>query len=822
MKKLKHTGNRRNKVEIRIGITFLIAGMLWIIGSDFVVNLLSADPSIQTYKGLIFVGLTTLLIYFLVKRESVKQEKIKAQIREKEHEYQHLIENQDDLLVKVDTNGRFLYINQKYCRFFGKTKQELLNHSFMPLVHEEDRHATTVAMEKLYEPPYKAVVQQRVYTPEGWKWLEWKDTAILNEQNEVYEIIGIGRDITEKKEAELIIKEAKEELETFFALTPDLSCILKSDGQFIKINKSWERILGYSTEELLQQTFFELIHPEDIADSTLQLDQQKSGKFINGFTNRYRCKNGTYRNLEWMATPVNEDGIIYAVARDITERIKIDRELKESEEKYRRLFEESKDPVLILEGEKIIECNDATLKILGYGSKSDILGKFPWQLSPDVQPDGQSSISKGQAILDDVIKKGYGRTEWVHKKKDGSNIWIELSLTPIKEKGVDIIYTVWRDMTKRKQYEKELRASQKNFEVIAENTSDFILIVDPSFLITYVSPSVNHVLGYTDEEITNKNIFMFVHDKDVEFVKNRIMDERKRNVSSSTFINRARKKDGSEIWIELSLERISNGSNEQEYSVCIGRDVSERIKQEEELKYALNKARESDMLKSSFLANMSHEIRTPLNGIIGFSEILATDTELDEESRQTYSNIIRKSSNQLLSILNDILDISKIESEQIELNIEENAADVLLHEVYERFKPNVTAKGLNFSLQLPEAAAGLKVMGDNQRIHQIFGNLLTNAIKFTTSGSIELGIEKRDNKWVFYVSDTGIGIKDEFMDSIWDRFSQGDKLSSTQHGGTGLGLSICRSLTELMKGRIWLTSEFGKGSTFYFTLPAKK
>ena len=821
MKKTGRTYKKRYKVEIRIAITFLIAGILWIVGSDFLVNLLSTNAHIQTYKGLMFVLLTTLLIYFLVRQESIKQEKIKALIKEKELEYEHLIENQDDLLVKFDTSGRFLYVNEKYCAFFGKSKEELLNRSFMPLVHEDDRIATTLKMENLYKPPYKAILQQRVNTPTGWKWLEWKETAILNEINEVYEIIGIGRDITDKKEAEILIHTAKEELETFFALTPDLSCIIKADGSFIKVNESWKRILGFSEAEILNTSFMELIHPEDLSDTMLQLDRQKSGKFVTGFTNRYRCKNGTYKTLDWMATPANTEDIIYAVARDITDRIKVSNELKESEEKYRKLFEQSKDPVLLIEGGKFIECNDATLDLLKYNSKRDILGKTPWELSPEYQPDGRSSLDKSEDLIEKSLKNNYARFEWIHTRHDGKNVWVEVSLTPIKEKGVNMFYTVWRDITLRKQYEKELHESQKKFEIIAENTSDFILIVDPLFTITYVSPSVNKVIGYSHEEMNNKNIFMFVHETEVEYVKNRILDERKKNISSSTFINKARKKDGTEIWIEMSIERIISDSNTQEYSVCIGRDVTERIKYEKELRLALDKARESDKLKSSFLANMSHEIRTPLNGIIGFSEILASEPDLDSETRESFSSIIKKSSSQLLSILNDILDISKIESQQIVLTIEAIAVKTLLQEVYTLFKPDMDARKLDFQIILPEGAEQLNVMGENQRIHQIFGNLLTNAMKFTESGSIKIGIERTDTTWSFFVKDTGTGIKDEYKESIWDRFNQGEKINSRQKGGTGLGLSICKSLTELMKGKIWLTSELGKGSTFYFSLPVK-
>lgn len=697
---MRNKNINRRKSEIRITLIYLCLGVLWIVASDFIVSFFNMPTSMQTYKGIIYVILSALLIYYLSQKEAIKQEKIKQKIRQQEAEYEFLIENHDDLLVKIDAKGRFLFVNEKYCDFFGKQKEELLHKSFMPLVHEDDRHATTLAMEKLYSPPHKAEMQQKVYSANGWRWIEWKDTAIVDDKGNILEIIGIGRDITEK--------------------------------------------------------------------------------------------------------------------------LKILNDLKESEGRYRNLFERSKDPILIIEDGKFIDCNPETVSKLGYKNKAGIIGKTPDELSPEIQHDGTSSDVKSKALIKEAFHKGYLRFEWIHLKQNGQPIWFEVALTPIKEKGVDLLYTIWRDISKRKINEKQLAESQNNYNIIAKHTSDFILILDNDLNITYISPSVIKALGYTHEEIKGKNIFHFIDYKDIKALKARVKEERKAKYQSSTFINQAIKKDGSKIWIELSIERIFDKDQSIKNAVCIGRDVTERMIYAKKLEDALKKAQESDELKSAFLANMSHEIRTPLNGIIGFSELLADDENLDDKSRKSYADIIKGSGEQLLNIINDILDISKIESRQINFNIKAYNSLKIIEEIEQRFKQNIEQKGLKLIIDLPEGTKNKWVTGDYQRIMQILSNLLTNAIKFTSKGSITIGITHIDGQWPFYVSDTGIGIEEEFKTKIWDRFSQSTKVKPMETGGTGIGLAICKSLTELMNGNIWFTSTNKRGSTFYVSLPTKQ
>ncbi|MCK5822658.1 MAG: response regulator, partial [Bacteroidales bacterium] len=243
----------------------------------------------------------------------------------------------------------------------------------------------------------------------------------------------------------------------------------------------------------------------------------------------------------------------------------------------------------------------------------------------------------------------------------------------------------------------------------------------------------------------------------------------------------------------------------------------EYLSQNEELKEAKEKAEESDRLKSAFLTNMSHEIRTPMNGILGFAELLK-DPEIKSKERKLFLEVIEKSGIQLLSIINDIIDISKIETGQIEIRHNKICINDLLHELCAFFKP-IVKDGVksNCFTELPDDQSNIYT--DKTKVTQILTNLINNAIKFTEKGHINIGYTLKSNYIEFYVEDTGIGIKPEAQELIFERFRQAETDNSTLYSGTGLGLSISKAYVEFLGGKIWLESKVNKGSTFYFVIP---
>jgi signal transduction histidine kinase len=240
-------------------------------------------------------------------------------------------------------------------------------------------------------------------------------------------------------------------------------------------------------------------------------------------------------------------------------------------------------------------------------------------------------------------------------------------------------------------------------------------------------------------------------------------------------------------------------------------------KTQHDLLKAKEKAEESDKLKSAFLANMSHEIRTPLNSIIGFSELL-TDSDFGQVERTEFAQIINKSGNNLLAILSDIMDLSKIEAGQVQVMKSTLFVSKLLAEIQQEFLYNAAAKGIELKLDSLNPPTVI-INGDETKIRQIIANLINNALKFTHAGYVELGVRVLDNQVCFHIKDTGIGIPAEFQQQIFERFRQIESSHNRKYGGNGLGLAISKSLVELLGGKIWVESEINRGTTFYFTVP---
>jgi signal transduction histidine kinase len=247
-------------------------------------------------------------------------------------------------------------------------------------------------------------------------------------------------------------------------------------------------------------------------------------------------------------------------------------------------------------------------------------------------------------------------------------------------------------------------------------------------------------------------------------------------------------------------------------------DITQKKKAEEELISAKLKAEESDRLKTAFLHNVSHEIRTPMNAIIGFSSLM-NESDLQEPDRQQYTEIIYQSSNQLLSIINDIVDVANIESGLVKVNLKKTDLNSSLRNLEEQFRLSGKQHKIPITLSagLPDEKAF--ILTDNTKLIQILSNLINNSIKFTSMGSIDFGYKPEDSFLEFFVSDTGIGIPQESIGKIFDRFYQVDRTVSRQFGGTGLGLSICKAYVQLLGGNISVISSPGKGTSFVFSLP---
>lgn len=394
------------------------------------------------------------------------------------------------------------------------------------------------------------------------------------------------------------------------------------------------------------------------------------------------------------------------------------------------------------------------------------------------------------------------------------------------------LYTLQKELEQKNiNLKEEILLGQKNKRALEESlqlfqelfnaSPDSIILIDPhnrkvSWPIVDCNEAACRLNGYKREEMVGKSIDILNAEEQTRDDHDRYFAnlKEKRTISFET---PHRHKDGRIMILEVLTTIVNIG--EKEYILGIDRDITDRKNTEQELIRAKEKAEESDRLKSAFLANMSHEIRTPLNSILGFSELLG-NPNLSSEDREEYSRLVETSGNNLLNIINDIIDISKIESGLLEIVNNRFNIHNLINSIANEFELRVKQKQLSFTVRNCET--NVFMVSDQSKINQILANFLSNAIKFTDNGTIELGVSITDDAVEFYVSDTGIGIENEFQEDIFKRFRQAENAFTRKYGGNGLGLSISKHLTEMLGGKIGLDSQIGLGSTFFIQFPATK
>jgi len=373
-----------------------------------------------------------------------------------------------------------------------------------------------------------------------------------------------------------------------------------------------------------------------------------------------------------------------------------------------------------------------------------------------------------------------------------------------------IIYLVLKS---KHDSDKLLIESENRIKYLVEALGEGVGVIDKNDVFLFVNPSAKEIFEVSSHEIIGQAFANFLTNNNKEIFANRNR-EIENNTLEISIITRNKK-----CKTLLITETIYNLSHQGiDGKILIFRDITERKDKEKELEIAKSRAEESDRLKSAFLANMSHEIRTPMNGILGFAGLLKAPN-LSGTDQQKFIGIIEKSGARMLNIINDIIDISKIEAGLMKLELQESNVNEKIEYIYTFFKPEVEAKGMKLSFSTPLADKDVTITTDNEKLYAILTNLVKNAIKYTNKGSIEFGYIKKHNFLEFYVKDTGIGIPKDRLEAIFERFVQADIADKMALQGAGLGLSITKAYIEMLGGKIWVESEEGIGSVFYFTLP---
>jgi two-component system, sensor histidine kinase and response regulator len=485
------------------------------------------------------------------------------------------------------------------------------------------------------------------------------------------------------------------------------------------------------------------------------------------------------------------------------------------EDKFRQLITESKFGTIVHQNGKLVFVNNAAAEMHGYASDEIVGDMITDFIAPQDVP---RILDMARARLDgESVPDQY---EYMALRKDGSTFPAQLGAQTVDWLGKPAILCSVIDISDRKRAE----AAETRFGRIIERSLNEIYMFDPETLVfTQVNRGARTNLGYSMKELQHltavsiKPLFnLKSFEEAVEPLKNKTLDK-------LVFETVHRRKDGSDYDVEVHLELMSD--EEPPVFVAIIKDITSQNKTKRELELAAIRSEQANQAKSEFLSNMSHELRTPMNGVLGMADIVLR-SDLPVNTRKSLS-IIKESGETLLSLLNDILDLSKIEAGKMEVDPIETDVTDLLSSVVSLVASQIEEKGLSFRLDIGGAMVSTRVMIDPTRVRQILTNLLSNAIKFTDDGSITLSMSQKlafdgrvETRWE--VSDTGIGLAEDQHSQIFKSFTQADQSTTRQYGGTGLGLSISKQLAELMGGQIGVTSEYGKGSTFWFTVVSDK
>lgn len=663
----------------------------------------------------------------------------------------------------------------------------------------------------------------------------------------------LRKEMDDRVQTESLLNQSEERLLTLIKVMPDIVCFKDSEGRWMVANEFMLNLF-----DLKGVNFQGKRDSEQAAHNLFYYDT-----FLNcEKTDEIAWANGVPTRIEEIIprpgdTPLIFDTIkvprfdsegkrtgLVVVGRDITERKIVEKELQ----KLSQVVKQSPDSIIVTNTDGVIEyVNPATSSLSGF-SEQELIGA-----RPSIFSSGRNSNELYKELWETVLSGNEWKGEFYNKKKNGELFWEQASISSIKDSKGEVLHflCIKEDITERK-YSESIKQVLFNISKQAFETTD-----------------IEQLLGIVKSElnalIDTKNFFVAFYKKETGMLTSAYISDEKDTMESwpaaksltgyviknnkslllkrDDFHKLATKGEveligsAAEIWLGVPLTvdgkpygaiviqdyHNPNAFSENELKMLefIASQVSVSIQRKKsiiDLEEALSKAEAGDKLKTAFINNISHEIRTPLNGILGFSEMILSPDSSQEDNELCY-NVIKKSSKRLLNTVNSYMDISMIVSGTMEISKRPSNMDKLFDELYRDFKENCTQKGLQLILSKPKSEEVLVLKTDNEKLRKIVGHLLDNAVKFTQKGEIVFGYQLKNDSTEFFISDTGAGIRPEAINIIFNAFMSADVSTTRGYEGSGLGLTIANGMVKLLGGKIWVESDSGKGSTFYFALP---
>ncbi|MFP4350292.1 MAG: PAS domain S-box protein [Desulfococcaceae bacterium] len=640
----------------------------------------------------------------------------------------------------------------------------------------------------------------------------------LKEERLLIEAVAerIGR-IIERKQVEEALHDSEERFRLFMDYSPTLSWIKDDEGRYVYLSRKHTEYFGIPAEDWLGKTVEEVLPSETAAvfrqNDLRALEQDHPVEYIEEVV----TPSGENRFFQVHKIPFrNASGKKYlgGIGLEITEQKQAEEKLKESEQKFSAAFLSSPAILIIttMEEGRYVEVNHAFTEFIGY-SKEEVIGKTSRELGIWHSPGRRTEL------MDQFKRDGYVRnTEIKIRTKSGDIRTGLISTQKVILEGEGYFLSQIFDITDQRKAEARLRESEARYRRLTENARDIIWRTDWKGKMVFLNSAVENLLGYTREEVVGLSISNYMDQKSIDRLMEKLLCLSPEPNPQDHFVMEVDyiAKHGETAPFEINVVVLRDSNGKIIGYEGVSRDITDRKRMERDLIKAREAAEAADRAKSEFIANMSHELRTPLNAILGYCQILGRDQALSESNRQKIS-VIRNSGEHLLILINDILDIARIEAGKIDLHPESTDVRSVVSNTADMVRVKALQKKLRFQTEIDPTLPRF-VHVDEKRLRQVLLNLLSNAVKFTDRGEITLRVHVSEGNITFSVSDTGIGIPEEKLSDIFEAFQQLNPVDSKTEG-TGLGLTISRNLILRMGGRITVESTAGRGSTFRFEIP---
>ena len=765
------------------------------------------------------------------KTEIIEHNRKELALKEELEAFRSIIEKNSEAILIIEPDGIVSMVNDAFCRENGYTLQQVIGKSWTRLIPASDLEQIVEYRQKRFINPSDVPDSYEIkfYRSNGEVRNALMSITMLSNQK----IVALIIDISERKRSEKKLQESEQRYRTLFDQANEGLILLTMDGKIAELNQSFAQMHGYTVAEMKNMDIKDL---DVLGDRAFDERAAVMQRIFNGEVVRFEVEHFHKKGHSFFLKDtvslitVADQQYFLAFHQDLTENKATEEKIRVKDIQFRKLS--ANVPDLIFQFTRKPD-GSYCVPIASEGIWN-IFGCAPEDVLHDFEPIAKVIYPDDAArVISDIEYSAEHLTyftcefrvqipgkpiQWIYSRSapeklaDGSIAWYGFNVDITEKKRIEL------DLIKIKEKAVEREAQ---FRLIFESSLDAIIWTEAKTgIIIACNPASQILTEYTKQEIIGQSFTIILPSERSE---NIVFDysQHQQIGGTKSLEFQILTKSGKIKYVELSGTNVEISGTE--ISQGIFKDISSRKQKELELMLAKEHAEESDRLKSAFLANMSHEIRTPMNGILGFANLL-NDSKLSGEEQQEYIKIIEKSGVRMLNIINDIIDISKIESGLTKVNVGDSNVNDQIEYLYTFFKPEVEHKGMQLIFKNSLLSKESIIQTDREKVFAILTNLIKNAIKYSDTGTIEFGYTLVETKHAsslleFFVKDHGIGIPKDRQEAIFERFIQADISDKRAFQGAGLGLAITKSYVEMLGGKIWVESEEGKGSTFYFTLP---